>query len=177
MRKTLLLICLLMILQLLGFAAKAQTFGEEPQPSTEVKPATPNNIYYNPIVDRKPIVGAQNPQTANRFKKKIYIYYRDFNVSSTPSGRVMCHLRLSLLTNIPEGINTLDVRFKWPKMQTGMSFYDVKSNQETYHDITLLGDGCYSLDKTPNLVVNTCRIKGMSASECAAAVIWVKPIN
>lgn len=163
-------------------AVSAQTFGTPSpitgsQPQTAAAPATaaqPNadNVYYNPIID--PVErNIQLKQSAGQ--KKIYMFYRNFKIETTPSGRVMCNLRLSVLTTIPEGINTLNFRLVWPEMVTGLGFYNVAPFQETFHDISLLGDGCYSLDRTPNVVVNTCRIKGMSAAECAQALVWSKP--
>ena len=37
-------------------------------------------------------------------------------------------------------------------------------NRPTYVEYALMGKGCYSMDKSPNIVVNRCRGKGISAS-------------
>ena len=42
----------------------------------------------------------------------------------------------------------------------------------TYKDIALFGDGCFSMDKTPTIEINRCRVKGLSQEACADAVKW-----
>lgn len=150
--------------------SRAQTpASEQNQPAQ--RPAAPQNYQRNPIISQsdmssQPISGETN--------SKVFIYMRNFNIESTPSGRIMCSVRFSIMTNIPGGVNTLNLRFKWPKMTTSIAFYDVKEGEETYHDVTLLGEGCYTLDRVPNVIVNTCRIKGVSAKDCASRIMWVK---
>ncbi len=105
---------------------------------------------------------------------RIMIYFRNFKINLTPSGRVMCDFDLSIRNVTPNKINTLNAQFIWPEIKTGASFYEVPSLHERYISMTLMGKGCYTMDKTPNIVVNHCRIKGMSSEECAKVVRWVK---
>ena len=37
-----------------------------------------------------------------------------------------------------------------------------------------MGEGCYSMDKIPNIVVNRCRVSKMSARDCASKIRWLR---
>ena len=67
----------------------------------------------------------------------------------------------------------LSVKLVWPDMTTNLSFDNVNPNIETYLDYALFGQGCYKMDKIPNIVVNRCRAKGMSQEECAGKIRWL----
>ena len=104
----------------------------------------------------------------------IFLFYKDFNINQTMSGMVMCDVRFSVLHTLDNNINNLSFRLKWPNMETTLSYNDVEPNTETYFDYTLVGDGCYSMDKIPNVIVNRCRAKGLSQSACANKIRWLK---
>lgn len=104
----------------------------------------------------------------------IFLFYQDFKISQTMGGLVMCDVRFIVLHTLENNINNLSFRLKWPKMETSLSFNDVEPNTETYVDYTLVGDGCYSMDKIPNVIVNRCRAKGLSQSACANKIRWLK---
>ena len=50
----------------------------------------------------------------------------------------------------------------------------VNPGVRTYMDVMLLGEGCFSMDKTPTIEVNRCRVKGMSEDKCSDAIRWFK---
>ena len=104
----------------------------------------------------------------------IFLYYKDFKISQTMGGLVMCDVRFIVLHTLENKINNLSFRLKWPSMETSLSYNDVEPNTETYIDYTLVGDGCYSMDKIPNVIVNRCRAKGLSQSACANKIRWLK---
>jgi len=126
------------------------------------------------IIRSKLLTSKEAGRQENKPSPRIMIYFRNFKIDITPSGRVMCDFDLSIRNLTPNKINTLNAQFIWPAIKTGASFYEVPSLHERYISMTLMGKGCYTMDKVPNIVVNHCRIKGMSSEECAKAVRWVK---
>ena len=87
---------------------------------------------------------------------------------------VRCNVRFIVLTTLNRKLNMLNVKLKWPSMQTALSFNDVAPNVENYFDYTLVGNGCYSMDKIPNIIVNRCRVSKMTQEDCAAKILWLK---
>lgn len=104
----------------------------------------------------------------------IFLFYKDFNISKTMSGLVMCDVKFIILTTLDSKVSNISFRLKWPSIETSLSFNDVEPNVETYFNYTLVGDGCYSMDKIPNVIVNRCRAKGISQRECANKIRWLK---
>ena len=93
------------------------------------------------------------------------------------NGSTSCDVKFQILTTLDRRLNSLAVRLKWPTMETPLTFLDVNPNQQYHFIYTLLGDGCYSMDKVPNIIINRCRIKGMSQEECARKVRWIRKVN
>lgn len=104
----------------------------------------------------------------------IFLYYTDFSVDKTLSGTIMCSVRFVILTTLNSRLTNLSARLKWPEMETTISFNSVNPNEATYFDYTLLGEGCYSMDKLPNIIVNRCRVKNMTQQDCASKIRWLK---
>lgn len=107
-------------------------------------------------------------------RPKIYLYSRDFKISRNMNGSINCTMRFYVLSTAKEKITNLSYRLKWPGMETALSFDNVNPNQATYYEYSLLGNGCYNMDKAPNVIVNRCRIKGMSQRQCADAIQWIE---
>ena len=84
-----------------------------------------------------------------------------------------CDVRFNILSNLDRKITQLDIKLVWPEMTTTLSFSNVDPNTQTYYNYSLIGDGCYDMDVAPNIIVNRCRIKGMTASECANKLVWL----
>ena len=104
----------------------------------------------------------------------ILIYMKDFNVYRTMSKQIRCAVRFAVISTYKEKISNVSYELKWPKMSTRLSFSDIMPKVEYYIDYLLLGDGCYTMDKVPNIIVNRCRVKGKEQAACAASVRWMK---
>lgn len=110
-----------------------------------------------------------------RMKKvtKIFLFYDKFKITNYLSGSASCNVRFNVLSNLDQKVNQLDVKLVWPGLTTTLSFSNVQPNTQTYYNYSLLGDGCYNMDKAPNIIVNRCRVKGMTAAECANKLLWL----
>ncbi len=144
-------------------------------------------IYKNvPQIDRPTLDGVKRgrtsvvPVTTNKKVKAegyIYVYYSDFSLGQMMSGSTTCDVKFQILTTLDRKLNSLAMRLKWQNMDTPLTFIDVNPNQQYHLNYTLLGDGCYSMDKIPNIVINRCRVKGMTQEDCAARVRWIKKVQ
>ncbi len=110
-----------------------------------------------------------------RMKKteKIFLFYDEFKVSGQLGGMAVCDVRFNILSNLDRKINQLDIKLVWPGITTTLSFADIAPNTQTYYNYSLMGEGCYNMDKAPNIIVNRCRVRGMTASECAGKLVWL----
>ena len=171
MSKSLHIGLLIIGLSLVSFNVRAQSFGgtDSIAPTSNSASGTQKKIMRNPIINQ-----SQKAQEGSHSNSKIMLYYRNFKIDTTPSGRIMCDFDIVIHNSTQYKINTLNMQLVWPSIKTSASFYDVEPRQENYLPMTLLGKGCYSMDKVPNIVVNLCRIKGMSGEECSSSIIWVK---
>ena len=110
----------------------------------------------------------------NEDDELIFLYYKDYAVRRMAGGRVECDVKFVALTTLNQKLSNLSIKLRWPKMTTSVVFLDVNPNIQVYHTYTLMGEGCYSMDKIPNIIVNRCRIKGMSQKDCAKKIRWLK---
>ena len=92
----------------------------------------------------------------------IMLYMKDFSIYRSPSGQTRCSAKFSVLPTLPVKLSNISYRLKWPKMETN------------HFDYGLLGDGCYNMDRQPNIIVNRCRAKGMTQRQCASKIRWIK---
>lgn len=122
-------------------------------------------------VSMQPVMLEEGQDKEDRF---IFFYYTDFGMRSTMSGKVLCDIRFVVLSTLDRKINNVSVRLKWPNMETPLSFSEVAPNVENFYNYTLVGDGCYTMDKAPNIVVNRCRVRNMSQKECAEKIRWLR---
>ena len=104
----------------------------------------------------------------------ILLYMKDFSIYRSPSGQTRCSAKFSVLTTLPVKLSNISYRLKWPKMETVLTFSDVEPGVENHFDYGLLGDGCYNMDRQPNIIVNRCRAKGMTQRQCASKIRWIK---
>lgn len=103
----------------------------------------------------------------------IFLYYEDFEITHGFGGSVGCNVKFVVVTSLNMRLSNLSVKLKWPDISTSLSFDDVNPNIKTYYNYALFGEGCYSMDKIPNIVVNRCRIKGISQQACARKIRWL----
>lgn len=107
----------------------------------------------------------------------IFLYYDNFRMTRTYAAGLGCNVRFKVLTNLDQRLINLSVKLVWPDMTTSVSFNNVNPNVETYLDYALFGKGCYNMDKIPNIVVNRCRIKGLTQDQCARKIRWLTKSN
>ncbi len=106
--------------------------------------------------------------------RKILISSDNFSVSKGMDNIVRCKMRIFVLNDMTERLNSLGFKLIWPEISTAINLVKVNPGVRTYRDIMLLGDGCFSMDKNPTVEVNRCRVKGKSEEECANAVKWFR---
>ncbi|MBO4284910.1 MAG: hypothetical protein J5895_01590 [Alphaproteobacteria bacterium] len=106
--------------------------------------------------------------------QEIRLALRDFKISKNLNGSITCDMKFYVYSTMKENISNISYRLKWPDMETPLSFDNVAPAKAQFRKYALLGKGCYNMDKIPNIIVNRCRIKGMSQQDCANAIRWVK---
>lgn len=104
--------------------------------------------------------------------RKILIYYDNYKVSRGMDNVVRCTLRLYVLNDLEKKISNLGFKLHWPEMSTSLQMKNIEQGVSRYTDVMLLGNGCFTMDKTPTVEVNRCRIKGLSEEQCADKVKW-----
>lgn len=112
-----------------------------------------------------------------RGNSNIFMYMDNFAISRSIGGMVTCNMRFIILTNLDRRLVSLDTKLVWPGISTTLSFANVMPNTPTAYNYTLMGDGCYTMDKEPNIIVNRCRVRGMGSAECADKIIWLTNIK
>ena len=158
-----------------------------PQPPAKQDVVDPEEYIYKkvPQIDRPTLDGVKRGRTSvepvikdgkTTAEGYIYLFYSDFNVGSMMNGATTCDVKFQILTTLDRKLTSLAIRLKWPDMDTPLTFIEVNPNQKYHMTYTLLGDGCYSMDKIPNIVINRCRVKGMTQEECASKVRWIRKI-
>lgn len=115
----------------------------------------------------------QNAEGKTRSNSKIFLYMDNFGIAEAIGGMVTCDMRFIMITNLDQKLTSFDAKLVWPGITTVLSFANVLPNTPTAYNYTLMGDGCYTMDKIPNIIVNRCRIKGMSAAQCADKIVWL----
>lgn len=113
----------------------------------------------------------------NADKELILLNMEDYKVYKTSSGQTRCSMRFVITTTLPTKVSNISYRLKWPNMETALSFNNVEPQVGNQYKYTLIGDGCYSMDKSPNIIINRCRVKGMTQQTCASKVRWIVPVQ
>lgn len=106
--------------------------------------------------------------------RKILVFIDNYKAEKGMDGIVKCSLRVYVLNDMIERIHNLSFQLIWPEIRTSIQMHKVNPGVKTYKDIMLLGEGCFSMDKTPTIEVNRCRVKGKSQEQCAQAIHWFK---
>ena len=107
----------------------------------------------------------------------IFLYYSNFKIIRSSANGVRCQVRFNVLNGLNVKLTNLSVKLVWPGISTSVSFSNVNPNFENYFDYMLLGEGCYSMDKLPNIIVNRCRVRGMNQDDCASKIRWLAKNN
>ncbi len=114
-----------------------------------------------------------SPEDDKRDQELIMMYMKDFRVYRSPSGQTRCSAQFALVTTLPAKLSNISYRLQWPNMDTVLTFSNVMPEVENHYNYSLLGDGCYSMDRSPNIIINRCRVKGLSQQACASKVRWI----
>lgn len=114
-----------------------------------------------------------NDKREGKVAAKIFLYYDNFHIAQSINGLTTCDVRFIILSTLDSRLISFDAKLIWPEISTVISFANVMPNTPTYYNYTLIGDGCYTMDKMPNIVVNRCRVKGFSSAECANRIVWL----
>ena len=114
-----------------------------------------------------------NDEGEGKVAAKIFLYYDNFKIAQSINGLTTCDVRFIILSTLDSRLMNFDAKLVWPGISTAISFANVMPNTPTYYNYTLIGDGCYTMDKMPNIVVNRCRVKGFSSAECANRIVWL----
>lgn len=104
--------------------------------------------------------------------RMILVYYDNYKVMKGMDNIVRCSMRMYILNDLETKINSIGLKLLWPEISTSIQMQQLNPGVSTYTDIMLLGNGCFTMDKTPTIEVNRCRIKGMSEEQCAGKVKW-----
>jgi len=133
------------------------------------------NIEAKPLpqnVQTKAVLSADN---VSQFDSgKIQIYMRDFKVSQTLAGIASCSMKFYVTSTLATPITNISFRLKWPDLETPLSFNNLAPNEAGFRTQAFAGKLCYTLDRVPNIIVNRCRVKGMTQQDCAKHIEWVK---
>lgn len=106
--------------------------------------------------------------------RSILVSYDNYKINRGFGSWMSCSLRIYILNDMPYRISNIGLKLIWPEIETAIHMNQIEPGVKAYKDITLLGDGCLTMDKIPNIEVNRCRLKkeGSSFDECADAVRW-----
>lgn len=142
----------------------AETKIEKPVPAEEYDNSIGKVIQFK-FVNGKMVFAADDD-------RKILVSYEDYKVERGMDNMVRCTMRIFVLNDMKERLSNLSFKLKWPEISTSVQMVKVNPGVKTYVDTMLLGNGCLSMDKTPTIEVNRCRIKGKTEEQCADAVKW-----
>ena len=150
---------------------------EETQKNVPFKqnlPAAKSSGHYATMknVQVKPVVRQYNVYEEE--KGHIQLSMKNFKISQNLSGITSCSMDFYIQSTLSTPISNISFRLKWPMLEAPVSFDHVPSNKAVFHTHAFAGKVCYSLDKVPNIIVNRCRVKGMSSQDCASRIEWVK---
>lgn len=160
--------------------ANAQTFGasgsQETFPNTFSTQGqqTGNKSQAQKSVQFKP-VGENIPSyDPNQEKPVIQIFMDNFQILPTFSKMTHCSMTFHVRSTLESPISNISFRLKWPDMETPVSFDNIPSKGTTSKSYLLLGNGCYQMDETPTVIINRCRVKGLTQEACTGLIEWVK---
>lgn len=147
--------------------------------SKEKEAVSPFNYEKSNISPEKNVRNSSEPKVKvfskdkNADKELILLYMDDYKVYKSPSGQTRCSMRFAIMTSLPTKLSSISYRLRWSGIETALSFNNVEPQVGNQYRYTLIGDGCYTMDKAPNIVINRCRVKGLSQKACAAKVRWI----
>jgi len=128
--------------------------------------APASNVQTKPVAEKHEVYRSDNG--------KIEIYMQDFRISKGLSGILSCMMKIYVRSTLAMPVSNISFRLKWPELEAPLSFDNIETEKPVFQMHAFAGKLCYTLDRTPNIIVNRCRVKGMSQQECAKHIEWVK---
>lgn len=160
-------------------AQQLEGFSDDNDPKQSEKPAEvkalPKKITFGAPasnVQTKPV--AEKHEVYRSDNGKIEIYMQDFRISKGLSGILSCMMKIYVRSTLATPVSNISFRLKWPELEAPLSFDNLETEKPVFQMHAFAGKLCYTLDRTPNIIVNRCRVKGMSQQECAKHIEWVK---
>lgn len=151
----------------------AQVFGAQGKSDNSVqnfvtKAQSNNSVQFKPV--------AENNSQVNIYKEKptIKIYMDHFEIVPSFSKMIRCTMTFQVKSTLETSISNISFRLKWPDMETPLSFDNVTKENPASKKYTLHGKGCYNLDTPPTIIVNRCRVKGLTQEACSNLIEWAK---
>ena len=138
-------------------------------------------LKYNPVFDIPPTEDGSERGTTSFVSEDIksddafiFMYINAIKMDQYATLGTTCRVRFIMSNGLNKKVSNVSVKLVWPKNgMANLSFNDVNPSSEIYVDYLLMGASCYQLDKVPNIIVNRCRIKGMSQAACAEKIRWL----
>lgn len=168
--------------------ASAQIFGtdmQEPSANEAQEPAAQNSAFHSlsrktqpaaqpaEQVEIKEVEVSSSTGAETKAKQQIILYMRNFRITSGFHGSITCSMDFYVTSTLSEKLSNISYRLKWPDMETSLTFENVQPGETLYRSYALLGKGCYHMDTMPNVIVNRCRVKGISQQDCASFISWM----
>lgn len=130
------------------------------------KAPAPQNVQTKPVAEQHAEAPVDNG--------KIEIFMNDFSITQGLSGISSCMMKFYVRSTLSTPVSNISFRLKWPDLETPLSFDNIEPGKSIYQLHAFAGKVCYKLDRTPNIIVNRCRVKGMTQQQCAGHIEWVK---
>ena len=157
----------------------------EMEDKSQIKTITPTNSV--PQIDRPTLDGATRGRAAMvpvfsqggdeekdlSEDELIFLFMRDFKIDGMISGIVNCDVTFVILSTLNRKLASISFTISWPGISTPVRYDNVNPNVETIFKYTLLGNGCYNMDKVPTIRIHTCRVKGLTQEQCKDRVKWI----
>ena len=164
---------------ILSFEVNAQVFGATPSQETFQNTFSAEKQQMGNKQVQKPVqfkaVGENTPQAEpNKKKPIIKIYMDNFRIVPSFSKTTQCMMTFHVDSTIETPISNISFRLKWPNMETPVSFDNVPVGKVPSQNYMLYGDGCYQMDTPPTVIVNRCRVKGLTQEACTDLIKWVQ---
>ena len=146
---------------------------QQPQKQISAQARLQNNLIKKTVKDQDVTVKKLNESEEVATAGSIKLYMKDFKICYDLHSNVSCNMTFYIHSDLNQKINNIAYRLKWPKMETALSFNNIEPNKETFVKYALLGKGCYEMDVAPNIIVNRCRVKGLTQKKCSSMIQWV----
>ncbi len=157
----------------------AQVFGgnekSDSAPNVFSTPKFQNNsTQAQKTIQFKPVEESAVQSNDAFIKPVIELSMDNFEILPTFTKTTHCSAVFHVKSTLNVPISNVSFRLKWPNMETPLSFDGIPAGGSTSKSYMLLGKGCYEIDTPPTVIVNRCRVKGITQEACTNLIQWVK---